>query len=217
MNKLLLVIGAAVVLGGCNRLDNHQPLSVKDLSYAFANTISQTFISHKNGLNRVDICIRNRDRVLLPLRFLLYERGVKTPLRTIDFSGGNIDNQDCTRFQFTPIANSANKEYRAAIEVLPPPPDTLPEDFVHQKESLSIEVNGGGDYPQGEAYLDGTITEYDLHFKSFYEQSVGDAVHESIAQLGVRLTKDPVFIVLYIVLLGTVMWMLIKNRHGNKK
>ena len=217
MKKLLLVIGSAIVLGGCNRLDNHQPLTVKNLSYAFANSMSQTFLSHHAGFNRVDICIRNRDRVLLPLRFSLYERGVQTPLRTINFSGGNIDNQDCTRFQFEPIPDSANKEYRAEIAVLPPPPDILPDDFLHQKDSLSIEVNGGGDYPQGEAYMDGKMTDYDLHFKSFYEQSMSDALRESVAQLGTRLTEDPVFILLYVATLIGVIWAITKGLHGKAK
>lgn len=217
MKKLLLVLAAAVTLGGCNRLDNHQPLTVKNLTFAFASSISQTFYSRHNGVNRVDICLRNRDRVLLPLRFSLYLAGSTTAIRTLDFSGGNIDNQDCTRFQFAPVADSADKEYRAEIAVLPPQSDVLPEDFMHTKDSLSIEANGGGDYPQGAAYLDNKVTEYDLHFKSYYEQSAGDAIRESLAQLGARLTQDPAFIVVYIIALAVLVRGLARKAHAKVK
>ncbi len=205
MKKLLLVSLAAVVLGGCNRLDNHQPLTSHKLYFTKVNDLSQTFLSRRENLNIVSICLRNPDRTLIPLQFeLTDEEGVT--VRSLNFTGGNIDNSDCTKFQFEPVSDSKGKTYTAHIVVQLD--DSLePRTAEGLRSGLYAEAHGGGDYLAGVAMLDGVATDYDLHFKTHYRQDIREILKESLSSLGSRLTADPLFMFIYLIVLA---WVVIK-------
>lgn len=199
MKKLALVVLAALFLGGCNRLDNHQPLTSHKLYFSKTDEISQSFLSHADSLNIISICLRNPDRTLIPLQFVL-EDEAGTALRRLDFTGGNIDNTDCTKFQFEPVADSQDKRYSAHI-VVKIDPGLEPRVQAGLRSGLYAEAHGGGDYVDGTASENGLDSGYDLHFKTSYRQAWRDVVSESVAQFGRRLTQDPAFLLPYLLLL----------------
>lgn len=204
MKKFVLLVISTLFLSGCNRLDNHQPLSSASLSFAKANIITQTFLSHRDNLNAVSICLKNPSRSPIPLHFALAD-DTNSILRELNFTGGNIDNLDCTRFQFEPIPNSANRRYLASISLnLDPTLD--PKEEVLLRYGLLIQAHGGGDYLDGTASVDGIETPYDLHFKTFYFQPLKEVVAESSRQFGHRLTQDPLFFLVFLSLLGAVTY-----------
>ena len=188
-----------------NRLDAHQPLTSSRLSYAKVDSIGQTFKSDYDNLNIVSICIRNQSRVLTPFEFSLYEATSSSkPIRTLSFSGGNIDNQDCTRFQFDPVDDSKGKVYLATISA-------KPVGEGREYYSVYIEAHQGGDYREGQAYLGTTPTDQDLHFKTFYRQDLQTVMSESSSQLGGRLISDPLFMIPYLIIIIYVIRRLIKK------
>lgn len=204
ISRLCLIVLIGFILGGCNRLDNHQPLSSARLSFVKANEISQTFLSHHSSLNMVHICLRNPGRSLIPLVFELKDK-TGALVRRLDITGGNIDNDDCTRFQFEPITDSQNQSYTASIKNnLDPRID--PADETLLRLNVGIEAHGGGDYLAGEASVDGVETPYDLHFKTFYQQDLKDVIIESIHNFLTRLTKDPLFFLIFVIFLIGIIW-----------
>lgn len=210
MKKILVVIISAIFLSGCNRLDNHQPLSSHHLLFSKADKISQSFVSNRDDLNTVYICLRNTTRSEIPLRFLLSDE-TGLVIRSLDFTGGNIDNFDCTRFQFEKISSSKGKSYTASIETnLSPDLDATDEELL--RYGLYIEAHGGGDYLAGFASVDGAEVPYDLHFKTLYTQPLPEILKESITQFLARLTKDPVFFLLFIALIVTFVYKLKKAK-----
>lgn len=204
MKKIILILASAFILGGCNRLDVHQPLSSTRLVFTKANEISQTFVSHRNALNMVNICVRNPARSLIPLRFIL-KNSTNQVIRLLDFSGGNIDNDDCTRFQFEPVMDSKNQSYTAIIETNIDPL-TSKEDEALLRLGLFVEAHGGGDYKEGVASVDGLVTPYDLHFKTLYQQDLASVLKESIGDFFIRLTQDPLFLIIFALLISGIIW-----------
>jgi len=187
-----------------NRTDNHQPLSTHNLSFAKAESIGQTFVSHRPGLNIVSICLRNPNRLLTPLKFDLID-DQSIIVRSINFTAGNIDSFDCTKFQFDPIIGSAGKSYLAQITPILDPSLIL-KDQELTKSGIYIESHGGGDYLGGQALVNGQTTDYDLHFKTLYRQENLAIFKESYQDFFARVTKDPLFFLGFILFLGLVIW-----------
>lgn len=186
-----------------NRLDNHQPLSSHPIYFAKVDTISQTFVSHRPSLNIVSICMRNPSRLMTPLRFELIDDNAEV-VRSLDFSGGNIDNFDCTKFQFEPIKDSLDRSYIAQISAtLDPSLDSKEKEAA--KSGLYVESHGGGDYLGGSAYVDGKDTGFDLHFKTLYRQEYDEVFKESYLGFGSRIIKDPIFFVVFLTILAFVI------------
>ncbi len=209
MKKIIFVVLSALLLGGCNRIDNHQPLSSHKLFYQKTYSIGQVFIANRNNLNMVNICIRNPSRILLPLEFTLND-GIGQSVRKIKLDAGNIDNVDCTRMQFEPIEDSKGKKYTASITVLK---DVDPDSKLVElsKPSLFIEAHGGGDYLGGNAVVDGLESAYDLHFKTYYKQDLRSVIEESISTFGTRITQDLFFDIIFVLL---VLWIIKKYRQS---
>lgn len=187
-----------------NRLDNHQPLSTHNIYFAKIDSISQTFISHRANLNIVSICLRNPNRLLIPLRFELYDDdgGV---VRSLDFTGGNIDNFDCTKFQFDPISSSKDKKYTAQIHsVIDPLLD--PQEKAAVQSGIYVESHGGGDYIGGNAYINGADSGYDLHFKTFYRQDIQTVFKESYMSFSYRVMQDRAFIIAFLIILSFIFF-----------
>lgn len=201
MKKIILILFSAILLGGCNRQDAHQPLGGNKIFFSKAEVISQSFISSAPNLNITSICLRNVDRVLSPFEFSLHESTSSSEaIRSIDFSGGNIDNQDCTRFQFEPVIDSEGKLYVAQIK----PKLSLLED---PRINIYLEANPGQDYLDGQAYVDNVETPYDLHFKTYYQQDLKTVVSESLSNFLIRFTKDPIFTLVWSALIIVVIWV----------
>lgn len=197
--RLCLIIVAGLALAGCNRLDNHQPLSSHTFPFTSATSISQSFVAHANNLDRVDICLRNPGRTLIPLRFILTNNHGQL-VHALDFTGGNIDNDDCTRFQFAPLPDSAGQSYSATIMTnFAKGEDLETKDLL--RLGVYIEGHDGGDYWEGTASVDGLATDYDLHFKTFYQQNLNEVMRQSLHNLLIRLTKDPLFFFIFLLLL----------------
>lgn len=191
-----------------NRQDLHQPLTDTKHLFEKHDSIAQTFTSNYDNLNIVSICIRNPERSLLPLEFTLHESTVSAePVRTVAFSGGNIDNQDCTRFQFEPLEDSAGKSYVAQIKALKPE-----KEYSHS--GMYVEGYGADDYVNGTAYLDNTVTGTDFHFKTSHRENLWSTVGESVIQFGARIGQDSVFFIFYTLLLGFIIYRLWKLRHA---
>lgn len=182
MKKLLIVILSTIFLSGCNRLDNHQPLTNSKIIIPEGSSISQTFIASRDNLNIVSICLRNPNRVNIPLSFSLLDNSQE--VRHIDFSSGNIDGGDCTKFQFEPIENSANKQFVTTINTYPPEKDAL--------IPLVITVEKNND---------------DLHYKTYYHQNLKEVINESISQVWPRIIADLGFFMFWV---GATLYLLIR-------
>lgn len=207
MHKLIIIIISAFLLGGCNRQDAHQPLSGKRLSFSEHDKISQSFTSSHSGLNIVSICLRNPTRILTPIEFTLHEASSSTAaIRQINFTGGNVDNQDCTKFQFEPVPDSQDKLYIAQLSIEPPSSPKLPRANIH------VEAYPGEGYLNGLAFTDDAETELDLHFKTNYYQSARDVIKESSSQFAERLFQDKLFFAFYIAIVATTIYHLLKKK-----
>lgn len=204
MKKLFLLTLTSFFLAGCNRLDVHQPQTNAYIKYDQAKVVAQSFVANRNNLNIVSLCIRNPARVLAPFRFELVHQQSGRTLRSIDFSGGNIDNMDCTKFQFDPITDSQNQTYELKIIS----PVDVEDETVLPRGGVYVEAFSDASYPYGTALLDGHPLDKDLHFKTFYFQSLSEVTKESYTQFFHRLTLDPLFLVLYTLLLIWVIYLL---------
>lgn len=174
MKKMLFVMLSALFLGGCNRIDIHQPQTSTVTKLMEGDSVSQSFVAGRDNLNIVSICLRNFERALIPLNFSLLENNLQ--IRSIDFSSGNIDNEDCTRFQFSPVLGSAHHSYVAKISSTEPGKDKLiPAVFTVEKY------------------------EGDLHYKTFYSQPLKEVVIESLSQLPPRARSDWPFLGLWLL------------------
>ncbi len=191
VKRLLLILSLAFFLSGCNRLDQHQPLTTEVSRVKPGDTIEETFLARRDYLNIVSICIRNPDRILLPVTFELWEKGQAAPLRTIDFSSGNIDNVDCTRLQFEPIPNSAQTTYTARLKV------GATTALTNAPQFLTIEKDAGH-----------------LHYKTFYRQDIEEVIHESLTQLPPRLLADWGFLIVWVGLVGSLIWRLLGQKQS---
>jgi hypothetical protein len=182
MSKIFLVLLSGFLLAGCNRLDQHQPITSTVVKLSEGESITQSIVSTHNNLNTVSICIRNLERGLIPMTFTLNE-GDK-PIRTLEFSSGNIDNADCTKFKFDPIIDSEHKTYLATISSKPPDINKLIPTI------LTVEKHGD-----------------DLHYKTLYSQPLREAVRESFAQFYSRLWGDKAFVIIWT---GLVIYLVIQ-------
>lgn len=197
MSNLLLGLITTISLLGLNREDLHQPLTDTKIPFIGHSVMSQTFTSNHDNLNRVSICLRNPRRLLLPLRFELKEIEQQEVIRTIDFSGGNIAEEDCTRFQFEPVENSAGRQYIASIIA-------VNEEIDSPHTGMYFEAYGGEDYVKGYAFVDEQEVTSDLHFKTAYRENIWTTVRTSLRDFVTRLGQDPIFLVLYLALLTFV-------------
>lgn len=188
-----------------HRLDAHQPRTSSTLTLLPGDTITQTFLSNYNNLDIVSICLRNQDRLLQPLTFTLSNQQGEI-LRTIPISTGNIDNQDCTKFQFDPITNSADNTFSATITVATGSSVAAPG-----TQPITVEAYTGTDYPQGIALKNMVDTNLDLHFKTFYSQAYSSVIAESLAQILPRFGRDWVFSIFWTLAVGYLIFRLIKR------
>lgn len=208
MRKILLVLTCSLLLGGCNLVDVHQPLGDSRLPLSSAAPLAQSFLASAPDLNIVSLCLRNPSRSLAKLEFTLHEATTSAqPLRTISFTGGNIDNQDCTRFQFPPVPDSLHQTYLAQVRYLPEALDPkLPP------QPIYLEAHDGEDYQAGVAYLAGTPTAYDLHFRTNYYQPLSQTITSSVLHFLQRLPQDPAFLFVYTLLVGLTLYLLWRRR-----
>lgn len=190
INKIVAVL-TGITLMGINRQDLHQPLSDTRLYLDTYSSISQTFTSSHENLNIVSICIRNPNREMTPLEFAIFEStSSAVPVRSLSFTGGNIDNQDCTRFQFEPVSDSAGKNYVAMIRA------TQPRE-VYPRAGIYVESYAGSDTIDGTAYQDTKEVKADLHFKTAYRERLRGTISGSISQFMRRVGQDLLFFIPY--------------------
>lgn len=196
-NKLLIIVTSAFLFSGCNRLDSHQPRTNIRQPFDEAERIAQSFVSSDDNLNIVAICIRNNARILSPLVFNLYEAtSSSTVIRSISINAGNIDNLDCTKFQFAPIPDSQGNTYVAEIYA--------PESDIY-RNGVYVEAYTTNDYLQGTAFQDNIPLEMDLHFKTFFKQDFGVVISSESKKLLMRIFQDKGFFVIYIALLYAIV------------
>lgn len=203
MKKILLVLISAFLLAGCNRLDNHQPMTSQKLLFKTTDIIGQTFISHRSNLNIVSICLRDPLGTPTPLKFTLLDSSNKV-IRSLNFNGANIENIDCTKFQFEPVAESKDQTYLVNIST-EIDSSLTPLEVASLKQGLYIEAYDGEDYKGGEAYVGGIVSPHDLHFKTFYRQDLKSVFKESLSSFLTRLLDDPLFIIFFIILVVLVI------------
>ena len=191
MNKLFIIIASALLLSGCNRLDVHQPLTSTFIKFDSAREITQSFVSNRENLNIISVCLRSPTRNLAPFRFELWQQDPATLVREISFSGGNIDNSDCTKFQFQPIPDSHNKLYLFKIISTNNSEDNL------ARATMYVEAYDDANYLGGSESLDSSPLQLDLHFKTHFYQSFKVVLGESWSQFVARLSLDPLFLIPY--------------------
>lgn len=187
-----------------NRQDVHQPATDTHLLLDGAKSVSQTFVSARDNLNIVSVCVRNPARLLSPLRFDLFVASKTDPIRTINFSGGNVSEDDCTKLQFAPVEDSGGKSYTFTLSS---PSFAAPV----PANSMYLEVASDDNYSYGTAAIDGTPLHQDAHFMTYYRQDLGAVVEESLAQFVARLPLDLSFLIPYTILLFTVIYKLLRR------
>lgn len=199
--RLLIILISAFLFGGCNRLENHQPRTNLKFPLTGVSTIAQSFTASHDNLNIVSLCLRNSKRSIGSMQFNLYEATSSSQaLRSINFDAGNIDNQDCTRFQFEPVAESKDKNYLAEVSISDP------------AITLGMYVEGytDDDYPQGTAISNEAPQMFDLHFKTFYKQDLKSIVTVESYNFVSRLFKDKLFFTIYAILVLAILYKIQK-------
>ncbi len=190
-----------------NRLDVHQPLGSLRIPLSGHSSVSQSFVAGSDNLNIVSICVRNPARVIAPLEFRLHEATASAiPIRSIPFSTANIAFQDCTRFQFEPVVGSAEKLYVASIY-------NLADEKLSPLTEVYVEADRSHDYQDGQAYLNLSEKNYDLHFKTSFSEDLGSSLRGATAQFVHRLASDPVFFVFYLALLLWIIKLWLNKSH----
>lgn len=187
MKKIALIIFASIFLSGCNRMDQHQPFTDGVSVLSPGGSIIQEIESSYDNLNTISICLRNPSHVTMPLTFKLTENN--QVIRTLDFSSANIDNADCTKFKFVPVEGSAGRSYLAVIESILASTD--------QPLTTSITVEKSGTQ---------------LHYKTFYYQTLSQVISESVSQFYSRLFLDPWFLICWLGIVILIVFKLIRSK-----
>lgn len=123
-------------------------------------TVGQTFYSPYSGLDRIDVVLatyarQNSGEVVFNLT-----SGPRSTqkLVTLRFDAASVQDNRPYSFEFPAIGDSAGKTYYFYFEALRAAPDN----------AITAWTDSRNPYPDGAAFLEGTPTEHDLSFKTYY-------------------------------------------------
>ncbi|MFQ5592601.1 MAG: glycosyltransferase family 39 protein [Anaerolineae bacterium] len=188
---LLLTI---LLLAGCaTRPDLTQPRHSQTAGEIWGEqTVGQTFIAEKDGLNRIDVFLATyaRDNAG-PVIFHLRESTITTQdLATIRFDAADVQDNAYRQFTFPPLGDSENHAYYFFFEA----PEARPGN------AITVWASPTDTYSQGQAYLAGQPQAGDLAFRTYADYNLvqigrdlwrGLRRHASAALLAVILFVVP--------------------------
>jgi hypothetical protein len=155
---LLLTI---LLLAGCaTRPDLTQPRHSQPAGEIWGEqTVGQTFIAEKDGLNRIDVFLATyaRDNAG-PVIFHLRESPTATQdLATTQFDAAHVQDNAYRQFTFPPLGDSENHAYYFFFEAREARPGN----------AITVWANPTDTYSQGQAYLAGQPQPGDLAFRTY--------------------------------------------------
>ncbi|MFQ5855610.1 MAG: DUF6541 family protein [Anaerolineae bacterium] len=194
-------------LAGCaTRPDVAQPRHSQPAGEIWGEqTVGQTFVAQKNGLNRVDVFLATyaRDNTG-PVTFHLRESpAAGQDLVTIQFDARDVQDNAYQTFTFPPQRNSQNRSYFFFLEA----PAAKPGN------AITVWASPTDTYSQGQAYLASQPHPGDLAFRTYAEYSItqigrdlwrGLRRHTGTALLAILLFVVPGFGVLSLLYWGDV-------------
>ena len=163
----IVLLLSAILLSGCAEIPDvvqsqySQPVG----EIRGSRTVGQTFVSHEDGLSRIDVLLATYARKnAYPVTFHLKESpNAADDIATITFSAARIKDNAFHRFEFAPIPDSKDKSYFFAIES----PESVPGN------AITIWHDPGDAYDEGAMYVDGQTMAGDLAFRT-YHGGLGD-------------------------------------------
>lgn len=189
-SKTLFFLPVLFLSIGLNRIDVNQEYWRGALNLTSGVKIGQTFKVGHNNLNMIKLLannmkLQNKDRIV----FHLKEAGQNNDLAIINLSGGNVGENFILRLQFTPIKDSAGKNFYFYLEG-------------KEGESLTpIEIHYNADdvYHQGEAMVDGKPVPGDLFFRTYYRASFIEGLAGSLFDFKTSFLKEKDFAMAYLL------------------
>jgi hypothetical protein len=180
--------------------------------------ISQSFVAPRHGLNRLDIFFQTYDRRNTHDVYLRLIEVTQPPLKGNEkfqttFNAATVNDQSWRSFSFPLIADSAGKTYLISLQ--------SPE----STDGNAITVGGieRNSYLSGTAYLGPMPVPADITFRSCYQMTA----LEKLRILAEQITRHrpfwwgnivfyEVILVVYTLLLGGLLWKLIKQTLYNR-
>jgi hypothetical protein len=163
-----------------------------------STTVGQAFTSKQSNLSAIEINMatyarRNICEVIFHLR--------SSPNSTVDIvtirvNAAKIADNKFHLFSFTPITDSENKPYYFFIES----PSSAPGN------AITIWYCPEDVYKDGSAHKNHEPMEGDLSFRTYYKSDIPNVV----LYLLHRMQQDMLFFIFYFLLLGTILYLILK-------
>jgi hypothetical protein len=169
--------------------------------------VGQTFRARQNNLDIIILDLKNPAlKNQQPIFFRLREVGAGQDLVEVKINGLNIGDPSSVRFQFSPIPDSAGKNY---YFYLVSPAST-------EKEPIEVYYSPQNLYPEGEMMVDGQKKEAELRFTSFFHPgSKKKIAQEMIKDFLTRFWQDKGFLIFYLGIL--FLLMILGFKSGDQK
>lgn len=161
----LLVGCASPAQTGVSRPDVAQPRHRQPAAEIWGRqTVGQTFVAQKNGLNRIDLLLATYARENTgPVIFHLRESPTGgEDLATARFDASDVRDNAYRSFAFLPLRDSQNRSYYLFLEA----PEAEPGN------AITVWASPVDTYSQGQAYVAGEPQPGDLTFRTYAEYSI---------------------------------------------
>mgnify|MGYP001594425174 CR=1 FL=1 len=184
------------------RIDLNQEYIDDHLLLRHGSVLTQKFKARHNNLSTIKTLeatnpiINNKAANQEPLRFVLKEEQTGLVVRSLDFSGANVGEQEKLQMSFVSIADSKNKVYLLSIESLSSPSAKLvPE--IKFSFSRKAELDGGyGMISLAEPWIKGNLA-----VRTYYKDRLLFLSCDSMIDFFNRLQSDREFVVFYLVVI----------------
>lgn len=157
-----LMLFSAILLSGCTEIpDAVQSRYSQPVGEIYGSqTVGQTFVSHENGLSRIDVLLATYARKNTHLvTFRLKESpDAARDIATITINAAKIKDNVFHQFKFAPIIDSKGKSYFFVLES----PQSVPGD------AITIWHSPDDVYDEGTLHINGQATGGDLAFRTYY-------------------------------------------------
>ncbi len=174
----IVLLLSAILLSGCAEIPDavqsrySQPVG----EIHGSRTVGQTFVSHEDGLSRIDVLLATYARKNThPVTFRLKESpNAADDIATITINAARVKDNAFHQFKFAPIPDSKDKSYFFAIES----PESVPGN------AITIWHDPDDAYDEGAMHVNGQATSGDLAFRTYYGGGLGDVANSVRSVIG---------------------------------
>lgn len=211
---LFAVILTGILLSGCIELNDRDRLSIAQVKHNKpvgeiygSTTVGQTFISEHPNLSAIEIKIATYMRINThDVIFHLRSASNSTiDIATSTVNATKIADNKYRRFRFPPLIDSENKSYYFFIAS----PYSAPGNAI----TIWYNTEEEDVYKAGSAYRNHEPMEGDLAFRIYHKMDILNMVSHFIH----RMQQDKTFFLFYFLLIGTIVYLIVKIHLGIRK